>query len=243
MQHRHRKKKARESSSESSSTVEESSTRSQEEKQNKQDSQDSSESETPKASSRKEPTQDTPAESTAQPRETRNSVQGAPGHSDTFSINQVLKKGQQNPQVREQPLEEEQEEQEQAPTDTGKDRAKDFSQEQVEEALKSLAERYREKPRIYNMLRSRKPEKKEEGVILIPLENHLQEQQISKIYNTALIHLKNSLQNDYISLKTELLKDQTSNNKLYTDEDKYKHMEQKNQNLRQLRQDFDLDFD
>lgn len=243
MQHRHRKKKARESSSESASTIEESSTRPQEQTQERQDSQDSSESGTPKASSGKEPPQGTPAERTARSRETGNSVQGASGHSDTFSINQVLKNGQQNQQVREEPLEEEEQEQEQAPKDTGKDRAKDFSQEQVEEALRSLAEHYREKPRVYNMLRSRKPEKKDEGVILIPLENHLQEQQISKIYNTALIHLKNSLQNDYISLKTELQKDQNSNNKLYTDEDKYKYMEQKNQNLRQLRQDFDLDFD
>ena len=113
----------------------------------------------------------------------------------------------------------------------------------MEEALKSLAEDYREKPRVYNMLRSRKPEKKEEGVILIPLENPLQERQINKIYNTVLIHLKNTLQNDHISLKTQIMKDQNSNNKLYTDEDKYKFMEQKNQNLRQLRQDFDLDFD
>ena len=93
------------------------------------------------------------------------------------------------------------------------------------------------------MLRSRKPEKKEDNTILIPLENHLQQEQLNKIYNTVLFHLKNSLQNDYIGLKTEIMKDQTSNNKLYTDEDRYNYMEQKNEYLRRLRQDFDLDFD
>ena len=94
------------------------------------------------------------------------------------------------------------------------------------------------------MLRSRKPEKQQDNTILIRLENNLQEQQINKIYNTILFGLKDALQNDYLSLKTEIDKDQTSaNNKLYTDEDRYKYMEQKNKDLRQLRQDFDLDFD
>ncbi|HKL38339.1 MAG TPA: hypothetical protein VJ876_05535 [Bacteroidales bacterium] len=236
MQHRYGKKKARESSSESSSTVDNVSARPREEKQN---SQDSHETGSPEGSSQKDSTEGTQPEGSPQAQKSKNSFLQASGQPDTFSINQALKKGQQSRQVREEKTEEE----EDAPKETGKDRAGDFTQEQVEEALSSLAEHYREKPRVYNMLRSRKPEKKEDNTILIPLENHLQQEQLNKIYNTVLFHLKNSLQNDYIGLNTKIMKDQTSNNKLYTDEDRYNYMEQKNEYLRRLRQDFDLDFD
>lgn len=169
-----------------------------------------------------------------------NSEQAPTGQPDTFSINQALKKNKQPRQEQE----EQQGEEDVKAEGTGKDRNADFSQEQVDQALNALAEEYREKPRLYNMLRSRKPEKLQDNAILIRLENPLQQEQINKIYNTVLIRLKDALQNDHITLKTEIARDQTStNNKLYTDEDRYKYMEQKNKDLRQLRQDFDLDFD
>jgi DNA polymerase-3 subunit gamma/tau len=155
-----------------------------------------------------------------------------------------LKKGRQGKQDQESNHDKQEEEEPEVSVDTGKDRRENFTTNQIYEALKELAEQYREKPRLYNMLRSREPEKKDEEVILIRLENPLQDQQIKKIYGTVLIHLKNYLQNDYITLKTEIVDDQSKdNNKLYTDEDKYQYMEKKNQDLRQLKQDFDLDFD
>ena len=163
---------------------------------------------------------------------------------ETFSINQALKKGRQGRQDQQNNNGKQEEEEQEVSVDTGKDRRENFTTEQIYEAFKELAEQYREKPRLYNMLRSREPEKQDDEVILVRLENPLQDQQIKKIYGTVLIHLKNYLQNDYITLNTEIVEEQSKgNNKLYTDEDKYQYMEKKNQNLRQLRQNFDLDFD
>gem|GEM_PF-3520297 len=94
------------------------------------------------------------------------------------------------------------------------------------------------------MLASRKPQKQPDDLIHIHLENQLQQQQINRIYNTLLYRLKEELQNDAITLQTEIAREQQAGDKkLYTAEDKYLYMEKKNQYLKQLKQDFDLDFD
>jgi len=96
------------------------------------------------------------------------------------------------------------------------------------------------------MLNSKTPELKEDYQIQILLENQLQKEIIEKIYNQLLFYLRKELQNDKITLQTKIKEEgeDTSNEKrLYTVEEKYQHLKQKNQLLDKLKQDLDLDFD
>ena len=96
------------------------------------------------------------------------------------------------------------------------------------------------------MLNSKTPELKEDYQIQILLENQLQKEIIEKTYNQLLFYLRKELQNDKITLQTKIKEEgeDTSNEKrLYTVEEKYQHLKQKNQLLDKLKQDLDLDFD
>jgi hypothetical protein len=94
------------------------------------------------------------------------------------------------------------------------------------------------------MLLSRKPEKQEDQTIHFKLENPLQQQQLNKVYNALLGSLQKQLGNGGIKLQTEIIQNTGEDKgKLYTAEEKYQHLEKKNPLLRQLKQDFDLDFD
>ena len=93
------------------------------------------------------------------------------------------------------------------------------------------------------MLLSRKPERQEDDSILFRLQNQLQQEQLTKIYNALLINLKQYLKNDRITIQMQLMDDtRNDSNKLYTDEDKFRFMEKKNKELTKLKQNFDLDF-
>jgi DNA polymerase-3 subunit gamma/tau len=163
----------------------------------------------------------------------------------SFSINSALSKGKstvkkevseeketQSPQAEEQDKEEQPE-------------PGEFDQSKLEQVWQEFADSYKEKPRIYNMLLSRKPTLKEDYTIHYYLENDLQKEQMNRIYNELLINLRRQLNNSRIQITTELVKEEkdTGKKKLYTEEDKYNFLEKKNQHLRKLRQDFDLDFD
>jgi len=96
------------------------------------------------------------------------------------------------------------------------------------------------------MLNSKTPDLKENYQIQILLENQLQKEIIEKIYNKLLFYLRKELENDKITLQTKIKEEgeDTSNEKrLYTVEEKYQHLKQKNQLLDKLKQDLDLDFD
>lgn len=96
------------------------------------------------------------------------------------------------------------------------------------------------------MLNSKTPILQENYQILISLENQLQNEIIEKIYNQLLFFLRNELQNDKITLQTQIKEEDkaTTNKKhLYTVEEKYQYLKQKNQLLDKLKNDLDLDFD
>ncbi|MGM0497829.1 MAG: hypothetical protein ACQESJ_07920 [Bacteroidota bacterium] len=96
------------------------------------------------------------------------------------------------------------------------------------------------------MLNSKTPELKENYQIQISLENQLQQEIIEKTYNQLLFFLRKELQNDKITLQTQIKeegKDTNREKRLYTVEEKYQHLKQKNQLLDKLKQDLDLDFD
>jgi len=96
------------------------------------------------------------------------------------------------------------------------------------------------------MLNSKTPKLKDNYQIQILLENQLQKELIEKIYNQLLFYLRKELQNDKIALQTKIKEegeDSSNEKRLYTVEEKYQHLKQKNQLLDKLKQDLDLDFD
>ncbi|MBS3769527.1 MAG: DNA polymerase III subunit gamma/tau [Bacteroidales bacterium] len=169
----------------------------------------------------------------------------------SFSINSALKKdkGSHTETGETQTKSSEQQDAEAKSTSQSPDQTVEegeaLNQSDLEKAWQEFAESYREKPRIYNMLLSRKPTLDEDLNVKFYLENELQKAQLERIYNELLFYLKKELGNNSIHIQAELIKEDhdTSSRKLYTDEEKYSHLEKKNQNLRKLRQDFDLDFD
>jgi len=169
----------------------------------------------------------------------------------SFSINSALKKdkGSHTETGETQTKSSEQQDAEAKSTSQSPDQTVEegeaLNQSDLEKAWQEFAESYREKPRIYNMLLSRKPTLDEDLNVKFYLENELQKAQLERIYNELLFYLKKELGNNSIHIQAELIKEDhdTRSRKLYTDEEKYSHLEKKNQNLRKLRQDFDLDFD
>ena len=226
------KKKARDESEDNSSGIKEKPSKEPAEQTKKASADSGSEAAGTKASAKPE-NDDTSKQAAS-------SQNNIPDHPGTFSINQALKKGKEKSTA--QP-EEQGEAEEQPTTQTITGETRDFSQADLEEAWKSFAEQYREKPRLYNMLLSRKPERQEDESILFRLQNQLQQEQLTKIYNALLINLKQYLKNDRITIQMQLMDDtRNDTNKLYTDEDKFRFMEKKNKELTKLKQNFDLDF-
>jgi chromosomal replication initiation ATPase DnaA len=123
---------------------------------------------------------------------------------------------------------------------------KEFTQEELQEAWKKFAEEIKGKPRLYNMLLSRTPKISNNSQIVISLENQLQKEILEKEYNKLLFFLRKELQNDNISLETQIKEkgeETVKDKRLYTVEEKYQHLKQKNQLLDKLKKDLDLDFD
>ncbi len=164
----------------------------------------------------------------------------------SFSINNALKNNQKpTPKVEEN--KEKIKKEETNPTAEAKPKEEQkmsFSQEDLEKAWQNYADSVKSRIRLHNMLKSQKPLLKENFNIKINLENPLQAETLSKKYYEMLHFLKNELQNDQLDISWEVLKEETpKKNKLYTAEDKFKHLEKKNQNLQKLKQDFNLDFE
>ncbi len=120
-----------------------------------------------------------------------------------------------------------------------------FTQDELQEAWENFVDTLNDKPRLYHMLSSREPELKENFNIYLKLDNPLQKETLGEILGELLTTLRNELNNGKITLETEIVeeKEEENNNKLYTMEDKFNYLAQKNKVLQKLKKDFDLDFD
>ncbi len=99
------------------------------------------------------------------------------------------------------------------------------------------------KPRIFNTLTSKDPKLEDSNIVTFQIDNNLQEQKINEIRNELIDYLKRQLKNSNIELKLIISEVEEENNKLYTAEDKFKHMLSKNQDLNKLKQEFNLDLE
>src|SRR6056297_2587994 len=164
----------------------------------------------------------------------------------SFSINHALNNKQsQNQKPKETEEEKEAETETESKTTTSEEKRKNnFNQEDLEKAWKNYAYSVKNKIRLHNLLMTQKPILEDHFTIKIYLENPLQGETLSKKYYEILHFLKNELHNDSLDINWEVIKEETSKkDKLYTAEDKFRHLEKKNQNLQKLKKNFNLDFE
>lgn len=120
----------------------------------------------------------------------------------------------------------------------------DFDKNDLRKAWLKFSESVKQKPRIYNTMKSKEPVIDKDQNIIFDIDNPLQEEKINEVKNDLLIFLRKELQNAGIDLILNIKAEQEeTNNKLYTAEDKFRHMAEKNENLKKLKQDFNLDFE
>ena len=98
------------------------------------------------------------------------------------------------------------------------------------------------KMNLYSTLTSRKPILKESGQIELVVENKVQEELMNEEKTDLLGFLRKELKNYGIQLVITLNKLE-GEKKIYTSQDKYKRMAEKNPAITKLKQQFDLDID
>lgn len=118
-----------------------------------------------------------------------------------------------------------------------------FTEKELIDKWHQFADKMGDRPRIFNTLTSKDPKLEENNIVSFIIDNNLQEGKINEISNELLAYLKNELKNSNIELKLIIADLEVENNKLYTSEDKFKHMLLKNEDLGKLKQEFNLDLE
>lgn len=119
-----------------------------------------------------------------------------------------------------------------------------FSEKELIDKWHVFSNKMGAKPRIFNTLTSKDPKLEESNMVSFVIDNNLQEQKINEIRNELLDFLRRELKNSDIELKLYISdSEDDDNNKLYTAEDKFKHMLSKNDHLNKLKQEFNLDIE
>jgi DNA polymerase-3 subunit gamma/tau len=119
----------------------------------------------------------------------------------------------------------------------------DFTEKDLIDKWHQFSDKIGDKPRIFNTLTSKDPKLEENHVVSFLIDNNLQKEKINEIRNELLSFLKTELKNSTIDLKLVITDLEEENNKLYTSEDKFKHMLSKNKDLNKLKQEFNLDLE
>ena len=119
-----------------------------------------------------------------------------------------------------------------------------FSIEELMENWLRFAEMMRkEKPRMATTLKASNPVIKDDFVIEIEMSNKVQEDDFNLMIKADLANfLRQELKNDNLKIAT-FVPETNKEKALYTDEDKYKYLSEKNPNINMLKQRLNLDFE
>ncbi|RLD67292.1 MAG: DNA polymerase III subunit gamma/tau [Bacteroidetes bacterium] len=118
----------------------------------------------------------------------------------------------------------------------------DFGKEELVEAWNLYAQTIKaDKPRLNSILKSSTPDVGDKYEINFSVSNEMQKQAIDKEENGIITNLQKVLKNGKIKLSV-LINEESTKKALYTDTDKYKYLNEKNENLNKLKQQFNLDF-
>ncbi len=124
-------------------------------------------------------------------------------------------------------------------------REESFTQDQLIEKWMEYSERIREnKPRLATALKTQTPKIEKDGLIVVEMENSNQKDDfVNYLKNEIQEYLKQALKNDRIHI-TAIVKDAGPlDHKPYTEEEKFRHLSEKNPNLLTLKKKLGLDFE
>ncbi len=123
----------------------------------------------------------------------------------------------------------------------GRQLTETFSPDQLQVKWTEYLTTLNDRPNLKSTL-SRTPKLMENNLILLEIENHVQDELIREIKPQLVSWLRRELKNSSIDLVTEMTKADVQR-MVYTDNEKFDEMAQKNQALVYLKQRFKLDFD
>ena len=120
----------------------------------------------------------------------------------------------------------------------------EFGEEELMDAWKSFGDTLKSgNPRMSSIIKAMKPGIEDETNIVLELSNKAQKDYFDQKYKKDVIdHLKKQLLNSKIQFRTRV-SEKTENSTPYTDEEKYRHMADKNTSLDKLRNEFGLEYD
>jgi len=101
----------------------------------------------------------------------------------------------------------------------------------------------REKPKYASLINNYKPILADEYVLQISFENTFQLELFREIKHDLGIYLRKKLNNSIISISETVVEQENSKNKIYTVDDKFRYLSQKNPALVKFKQQLNLDFD
>ncbi len=119
-----------------------------------------------------------------------------------------------------------------------------FTKEQLLEAWHRYAAKMKDthKMNLFTTMNLREPHVNENFTIEFEIDNKVQEEQLLTEKTDLLGFLRGELQNSDIGLSL-IITQKTEGKKLYTSQEKFKHLAEKNPSLLKLKQQFDLDID
>lgn len=118
----------------------------------------------------------------------------------------------------------------------------DFSQDQLVALWKNLAEIYKtKKPRLHAIFAHSLPEIKDNFILELTLQNSLQEEAINEVKTGFIGYLRKQLHNGKVDVVIRI--DETKKTQvMFTETDKYRFLNEKNENLDVLKKNLNLDF-
>lgn len=119
-----------------------------------------------------------------------------------------------------------------------------FTSDQLQKAFSKFVDSIKaEKPRLYSTLNAQQPKIAGNNNIEITLSNRAQLDDFNKNLKQNMVNFfRNELENDNITVELIVSKHEEKN-KLYTSEEKFKYLLEKNPALGKLKQQLDLDFE
>lgn len=124
------------------------------------------------------------------------------------------------------------------------DRTEPIAIDAVENCINKYAESKREESSLYfSALTGFKPEMPEKNVILLKVANTILEQEFNDRRNHFLSFLRDELKNDIFTFSIEVTNQEPEVKKFLTDKEKLESMFNSNPNVKELRDQLNLDFD
>ena len=123
------------------------------------------------------------------------------------------------------------------------EKSDEFSQEDLQSAWNSFGKEQTNLADTNKLILNREIRKGDNHEVILQLTSSLEVSFLEKVETELVQFLRSVLRNDYITLKSEILKNDDDSKKLYTSKDIFDYMLKQNANIKDLKDRLGLDFD